>query len=93
MPADATAAGQLAGRYRSEELGVIQVSRRDQSTWFDFGAWKSEVATRKNDDATLSYVTISPGVDGFELVVADAREGRGLMLRDAQHEYRFEESK
>jgi hypothetical protein len=90
-PADPASAAKLAARYRSKELGDIQISRKDQATWFDFGGWKSEVASRKNDDATLSYVTISPGVDGFEFVVVDDKGARAMVLRDAQHEYRFDE--
>jgi CubicO group peptidase (beta-lactamase class C family) len=90
VPADPASATKLATRYRSKELGEILVSHPGQATWFDFGGWKSEVASRKNDDATLSYVSVSPGVDGFEFVVADDKQGRALVLRDAQHEYRFD---
>ena len=93
VPADPAQAAKLARQYRSEELGTIAVSKKDKSTWFDFGGWKSEVATRKNDDGTLSYMTISPGVDGFEFVVADASGTKALVLRDAQHEYKFAEGK
>jgi CubicO group peptidase (beta-lactamase class C family) len=91
-PADAAVAGKLAGRYRNAELGDIGVSRKGAATWFDFGGWKSEVASRRNDDGTLSFVTISPGEDGFEFVVADKGDARSLVLRDAQHEYAFTEA-
>jgi len=93
VPADPSQTVKLAKQYRSEELGTIAVSQKDRSTWFDFGGWKSEVATRKNDDGTLSYMTISPGVDGFEFVVADTPGTKSLVLRDAQHEYKFAEGK
>lgn len=89
-PADPAVARNLSVHYHSKELGTIDVSHRDAATWFDFGGWRSEVASRKNDDGTLSYVTISPGVDGFEFVVADDEDGRALVLRDAQHEYKFD---
>src|SRR5690606_12572419 len=92
VPADATAAGALAARYRSDELGDIVVSRKGDATWFDFGGWKSEMASRMNDDGTTSFVTISPGEDGFEFVVADKGDARSLVLRDAQHEYAFAEA-
>jgi len=92
-PADAAVAGKLATRYRSAELGDIAVSRKGAATWFDFGGWKSEVASRKNDDGTYSFVTISPGEDGFEFVVADKDGARSLVMRDAQHEYAFAEAK
>jgi CubicO group peptidase (beta-lactamase class C family) len=93
VPADPAAAHKLAGKYQSGELGTIAVSHQDKATSFDFGGWKSEVASRKNDDDTLSYVTISPGVDGFEFVVADGQGSRALVLRDAQHEYKFTQAK
>ena len=54
-------------------------------TIFDFGEWKSAVASRKNDDGTLSFRTIDPGAGGFGFVVA----GNTLVLRDSQHEYVF----
>ena len=92
-PADATASGKLAARYHSDELGDIAVSHKGKATWFDFGGWKSEVASRSNDDGSLSFVTISPGEDGFEFVVTDKGEVRSLVLRDAQHEYAFAEAK
>ena len=92
-PADATASGKLAARYHSDELGDIAVSHKGKATWFDFGGWKSEVASRSNDDGSLSFVTISPGEDGFEFVVTDKGAVRSLVLRDAQHEYAFAEAK
>jgi CubicO group peptidase (beta-lactamase class C family) len=91
VPADATVSGKLAALYRSAELGAIGVSRKGEATWFDFGGWKSEVASRRNDDGSLSFVTVSPGEDGFEFVVADKEGARSLVLRDAQHEYVFAE--
>ena len=43
---------------------------------FDFGEWKSEVASRRNPDGTVSMVLISPGmstgIDEEELVVGHA---------------------
>jgi hypothetical protein len=48
------------------------------------------VASRKNPEGTISYLTTAPGAEGFEFVVG-AGPKRTLMLRDAQHEYVFEE--
>lgn len=90
-PAGAEVAGRLAASYADASLGTIAVSRKGAATWFDFGGWKSEVASRRNDDGSLSFVTISPGVNGFEFVVADRAGKRSLLLRDAQHEYVFQE--
>ena len=93
LPADRAEAAKLARRYRSPELGDIAVSSRGDALWFDFGGWKSEMASRRNDDGTLSFVTVSPGEDGFEFVVADKPDGRTLVTRDGQHEYVFAEQK
>jgi hypothetical protein len=54
------------------------------------GEWKSEVGSRRNPDGTISFLTTSPGVQGFEFVVASTSKKK-LVLRDAQHEYTFEE--
>jgi hypothetical protein len=58
---------------------------------FDFGEWRSEVATRREPDGSITFMTISPGVDGFEFRAGAADGKRTLLLRDAQHEYRFTE--
>jgi hypothetical protein len=57
------------------------------ATMFDFGFWKSKVASRKNDDGTTSFVTIDPTNAGFNVVVTTKDGKRGLVLRDGQHEY------
>jgi CubicO group peptidase (beta-lactamase class C family) len=85
VPADPAAAANLASRYHNAALGGIAVKTANGSTMFDFGEWKSAVASRKNDDGTMSFVTIDPGQGGFEFVVA----GNTLVLRDSQHEYVF----
>ena len=85
-------AAKLANLYTSSALGEIGVHRQGAVTVFDFGEWKSSVATRKNDDGTLSFITIDPGVSGFEFVVGERSGKRLLVLRDAQHEYVFTET-
>jgi len=100
VPAAAYAARALARRYRNAALGRIDVSLAVDSavpaaqavaTVFDFGEWKSPVASRKNDDGTMSFVTIGPGIDGLEFVVGMSGGKRSLVFRDAQHEYMFVE--
>ena len=59
---------------------------------FDFGEWKSKIASRVNDDGTISFITADPGVIGFEFVVADRAGKRALILRDGQHEYVYLEA-
>jgi CubicO group peptidase (beta-lactamase class C family) len=90
MPAEAAAVRGLSARYRNAELGTIDVQPRGDTVGFDFGEWRSAVATRKNDDGTTSIITIDPGVIGIDFVVADRGGKKALVLRDAQHEYVFE---
>jgi hypothetical protein len=47
---------------------------------------------RKNDDGTISFITIDPTNDGFEFVVSETREKAVLVIRDGQHEYFFTET-
>jgi CubicO group peptidase (beta-lactamase class C family) len=91
VPADAAASAKLAARYRNASLGGIGVGHAGAATVFDFGEWKSEVATRVNPDGTVSFLTTAPGLGGFEFVVGTSGEKRTLVMRDAQHEYVFVE--
>jgi CubicO group peptidase (beta-lactamase class C family) len=93
VPADPTLATTLATRYTSSALGEIVVERKDGAVWFDFGGWRSEIATRRDEDGTVTFVTVSPSVRGFEFVVADEDGQRALLLRDEQQEYRFDAAK
>lgn len=90
IPADAGESAKLARHYANASLGEIAVSTSGRSTVFDFGEWKSEVASRKNPDGTVSFITIVPGMIGSEFVVG-AGPKRTLITRDAQHEYVFNE--
>lgn len=92
VPADPSVAHGLAARYRSAELGDIHVSQKGTTTWFDFGDWQSEMASRRDGDGTTTLVTVSPGVNGWlRFIVVDKSNPRSLILRNAQHEYRFSE--
>ena len=93
VPAAVDTARALAPRYHNAALGDIAVTfakttPTSAETWFDFGEWKSQVASRKNQDGTTSFVTITPGMDGLEFVVGPEGQ-RTLTFRDAQHEYVF----
>ena len=90
VPADAADTAKLAAHYTSEALGDITVKHAGAATIFDFDEWQSEVASRHNPDGTVSFLTIRPGVDGFEFVVGKG-EKRTLITRDGQHEYVFTE--
>jgi CubicO group peptidase (beta-lactamase class C family) len=87
VPADAAAVAKLASRYTSTALGQLRVVREGNATVFDVGEWKSAVASRKNDDGTISFITVDPTLVGFQFVVADKDGKRQLITRDAQHEY------
>jgi hypothetical protein len=93
VPADPALVAKLAPSYTSAALGEVATGKRGAATVFDFGEWKSAVASRKNDDGTISFITIDPTVEGFEFVVADSAGARRLITRDAQHEYVFTEGK
>jgi CubicO group peptidase (beta-lactamase class C family) len=98
LPADAADAAKLAPRYANEELGEIVVQRDGPVVVFDFGEWKSEVASRRNPDGSVSFRAVDAGIWGFalEFVVADGAK-RTLKLRDGQQlvyssdEYTFTE--
>jgi hypothetical protein len=88
VPADPAESSKLAGHYHNDALGDIDVRRDGGRTLFDFGEFRSEIASRKNPDGSVSFVTIAPGIEGFEFVVGTG-DGKRLTIRDAQHEYVF----
>jgi CubicO group peptidase (beta-lactamase class C family) len=91
VPADPALVAHLAARYSNKALGELAVRNAAGATTFDFGEWKSAVASRKNDDGTISFITIDPTNQGFEFVVAERDGKRVLIIRDGQHEYVFTE--
>jgi CubicO group peptidase (beta-lactamase class C family) len=92
VPAAPALVAGLAKRYSSKELGDLAVLTQNGVTLFDLGEWKSSVASRKNDDGSISFITIDPGTDGFEFVVGERGGKRVLIIRDGQHEYIFTEA-
>ena len=91
LPPDDAAVAKLAAKYHEKSLGDIAVTKSGKDTVFDFGEWRSKMASRKNDDGTMSLFTVEPGAVGFEFVVGDKDGKRTLTTRDAQHEYVFVE--
>jgi CubicO group peptidase (beta-lactamase class C family) len=91
LPPDRDVVARLADQYTNAALGNIVVHRTGQSVVFDFGEWKSAVASQKNPDGTTSFVTTVPGFAGQKFVAGEADGRRVLTLRDAQHEYVFRE--
>ncbi len=93
VPASKDEAAKLADRYSNDALGGFRVEHQGTSTVFQFEGWNSPVATRKNDDGTLSFVTIDPAFLGEEFVRTERDSKRALTVRDGQHEYVFSEVK
>jgi hypothetical protein len=91
VPADPAATAALAGRYRNADLGPLTVRRSGDKVTFGFTAWDSEVLTHRNTDATTSFLTVTPGLQGLEFVVGTSGGKRTLTTRDSQHEYVFSE--
>jgi CubicO group peptidase (beta-lactamase class C family) len=89
VPPDLSASAGLAHHYTNPSLGGIAVSQRGDRVFFNFGIWKSEVASRKNDDGTISFVTIDPGNTGIPFVVTHVGGKRGLDVHDGQHVYTY----
>ena len=85
IPPDPALAHQLAAHYTNPALGHIDVHQSPGSVTFDFGAWHSAVASRRNADGTASFVTIDPTTIGVEFLAT--RDG--LIIRDGQHEYGY----
>jgi CubicO group peptidase (beta-lactamase class C family) len=96
IPAARDASAALATHYSNSELGTLDVARSASAsaTTFDFGEWKSEVASRIHEDRSVSFMTITPGFDIFEFTAGTTEDGkRRLTVRDAQHEYAFVETR
>jgi len=94
IPADPAAAKQLAAHYHSDALGDIIVSHPpDGKTIFDFGEFKTEVASVKNPDGTITFAPITPGAAAEPLVAGLASGKPTLTMRDGQHEYVFTAAK
>ena len=88
-PADASEAEKLGRSYSSAALGDIQVTREKGKTIFDFGEWKSEVASRREPDGSVTFVTVAPGMAGLKFIPGLVGDKKTLITRDAQHEYVF----
>ena len=92
LPPPAADLAQLAPAYLNPDLGHIVVQTNGATTRFRANAFSSAVASRHNDDGTVSFVTIDPGIAGLNFVVGSNAGKRTLTTRDAQHTYVFTES-
>jgi len=92
VPPDGSESTKLAAHYHSAELGDLMIRTLEKRVVFDVGEWKSTVASRRNDDGSISFITIDPAISGLEFVVAQRDGKRALIMRDGQHEYVFHEA-
>ena len=88
--ADSDVSG-LATAYANADLGALAIERAGNAVHIRTQAWTSEVASRRNDDGTISLVTIDPQICGeFEFLVGASDGRRTLTVRDTgQHVYEF----
>jgi hypothetical protein len=91
FPAASEEGSKLAARYVSAQLGAIVVNKSGEHVVFAWDGGESRMATRRNDDSTLSFINADPPLSGFEFVKAERDGKRALIVRDAQHEYVFVE--
>lgn len=90
QPTPVAAQAKLVARYANKDLGPIAVRRaKDGKLHFQFGHWGSEMALKKNEDGSETYISVDAGLGGIELTRDDKAKEPTLVLRDAQHEYRF----
>ena len=93
FPADPAATAKLARRYVHPTLGELNVMTTPKGTVFDFGEWKSAVASCKQESGGASFRVVDPGAPDFMEFLAEERDGkRVLVLRDLQSEQVFLES-
>ena len=94
IPPAATASAALADRYGHPDLGTLTVARRNRAVTFDFGTLSSAMATKRETDGTVSFVTSSPEFAGLTVIPGKAPDGtRTLTIRDSQHEYVYRETR
>ena len=91
FPAPEDEASKLATHYVNERLGNIRVRKSGEHTIFVLDGGESRMATRKNDDGTISFINADPPLSGFQFVKGEKDGKRVLIVRDAQHEYVFVE--
>ena len=91
FPAAQEEASKLAQHYVNAELGNINVKKPGLHTVFVWDGGESRMASRKNDDGTISFINADPPLSGFKFVKSEKGGKRALVVRDGQHEYVFDE--
>jgi CubicO group peptidase (beta-lactamase class C family) len=89
IPAEAADCAGLAPAYQSPDLGRLSIEREDGRVRIRTQAWVSDVATHRNEDGTVSLVTIDPQTLGLTFVIGERDGTPTLTTRDGQHVYEF----
>lgn len=86
-PGDAKVLARLADAYTSPELGPLTVRRDGGRTFVSTTSIRSEIATKKEPDGSVSIITVEPGFVGSNMVIGEQDGKRTLSLLDDQHTY------
>jgi CubicO group peptidase (beta-lactamase class C family) len=92
IPGDPAAIAALAPHYANADLGSVTIDRTGASPVIRAEKFTSVIGTKKNDDGTISVLTIEPEFAGVEWVVGENAGKKTLTLRDGQHVYVFTEA-
>jgi CubicO group peptidase (beta-lactamase class C family) len=79
----------LLGRYSQADMGEIKLRRDGKRVVLDVGEWRSEVTEKVDRDGTHKVITTSPPLAGIELVPADRKGTRVLVLDAGQQVFEF----
>lgn len=80
---------EIAGEYRSRELGPLVVRRKGEAYWGEFESWATPLGIREQPGGRPLVALVGPGlIQALRLQVAD--EAQALVLDEGQHVYRFE---
>ena len=89
-PATSEHVAMVLGSYSNPELGPLSLTSEEGKLMMRSTAISSEVATKTNEDGSISLVTVSPGFWGADILIGERDSKRVLILNDNQHEYVWE---
>lgn len=89
-PATSEHVAMVLGSYSNSELGPLSLTSEEGKLMMRSTAISSEVATKTNEDGSISLVTVSPGFWGADILIGERDSKRVLILNDNQHEYVWE---
>lgn len=89
IPPAADVMAGLASAYTNPDLGRMDVRRIGKDVIFSLTTGSSKISSRKNEDGTISLVSIDPELLGIEWVIGTQNGKSVLTVRDSQHEYIF----